>query len=241
MSNSSNQLRNRTISLFAGERKKWRYSSSASWLRVEVAALRHLETEGWSGCAGEGGLVLSLIKAASFPVLPERLAGVYVEAIYHRNSIEYRNTSEYLRLPDDFRDPFNTETMVHNILDSDDERIRANFAVMTQPGSHTFAAFPFLTLDMMLSLYSALGKAQLHNIAAIFAQDPYTLRGGWPDLTLWKDGKALFAEVKAPGDELQANQRKVIDKIILRLGFDFELIRILPLALPEPATQNCLE
>jgi len=49
---------------------------------VERAALAHFQQEGWSGDSGEGKIVLSLIKAASFTVLPATLHSRAVESIY---------------------------------------------------------------------------------------------------------------------------------------------------------------
>jgi hypothetical protein len=52
---------------------------------VEQAALAHFQREGWSGDSGEGKIALSLIKAASFTVLPATLHSRYVESIYSNN------------------------------------------------------------------------------------------------------------------------------------------------------------
>lgn len=52
---------------------------------VEAAALSHFAADGWRGYAGEGGLILNLIKAASFLDLPLRSRATYVEAIYSQN------------------------------------------------------------------------------------------------------------------------------------------------------------
>ena len=40
----------------------WRNPNNSAWERVESAALGHFINLGWSGYAGEGGLVLNLIK-----------------------------------------------------------------------------------------------------------------------------------------------------------------------------------
>ena len=45
-------------------------------------------------------------------------------------------------------------------------------------------------------LFDALGPDRLAEIATVFATAPYDLRAGWPDLTLWPDGKVKFVEVK---------------------------------------------
>ena len=107
-------------------------------------------------------------------------------------------------------------------------RIAANFLAMTSPPSLTLVYFPTLTLSKMLGLYAALGNERLHAIARLFAKDPYTQRSGWPDLTLWRGQDVVFKEVKAPGDELQGTQERIITTILRPLGYDVELVEIIP-------------
>src|SRR5579859_4977044 len=78
-------IRETVITLQAGERKCWRHDSAAEWVRVERAALAHFRQEGWSGDSGKGKIVLALIKAASFTVLPATLHSRYIESIYSNN------------------------------------------------------------------------------------------------------------------------------------------------------------
>ncbi len=41
--------------------------------------------------------------------------------------------------------------------------------------------------------------------ASVFAIAPYELSAAWPDLTLWRDGKVRFVEVKSACDQLHAS------------------------------------
>jgi hypothetical protein len=86
--------------------------------------------------------------------------------------------------------------------------------------------FPTLTLKKMLGLYTALGNERLYAIAKLFSEDPYTQRSGWPDLTLWRSQQVVFKEVKAPGDQLQGSQKRIIKTILQPLGYDVELIEV---------------
>ncbi|MGA2807482.1 MAG: VRR-NUC domain-containing protein [Terracidiphilus sp.] len=221
-------IASRTIELEAGAAKLWRRTLQSEWTRVEVAALRHFEAEGWAGYAGEGGLILSLIKAASFPTLPAGMHSHFIEALYYIASDEYRAAPDYRPPPPSLANPFDAAGMVGNTLSTDEDRLVANFAVMTGPGSSTLSFFPHLTLERLLGLYRALGNHRLHQIAALFAEDPYTLRKGWPDLTLWRGNEVFFCEVKAPGDKLQASQRKLMERILLPLGLEVQIVNVTP-------------
>jgi hypothetical protein len=206
----------RTLQLEAGERELWRHAPSSKWQSVEEATLAYFEADGWAGHAQERSLILSLIKAASFPEIPSPDSSTFIEAIYAQNVWpEERKCKK--------------EWLLRNILAADPARIAANFLAMTSPpAGHTLVFFPTLTLSKMLGLHAALGNERLHAIARLFAKDPYMQRSGWPDLTLWRGQDVVFKEVKAPGDKLQGTQERIITTILRPLGYDVELVDIIP-------------
>lgn len=239
-------IRERTIRLHAGARKCWRHDPVTAWVSVEQAALAQFQQEGWSGDSGEGKIVLSLIKAASFTKLPTTAHSLFVEYLYSNKPamIDVREFNIKLGLapetpPCPSVNAFNQmrqaeilspSDMIANILTATEQRISDNFSIMTAPGSHTLSFFPTLTLDNILGLYSALGNLRLSQIAAAFARAPYMLRGGWPDLTLWRGAEVVFKEIKAPGDRPRGNQIQPIEMVLLPLRFDVELVRVLPVS-----------
>lgn len=209
------RIRHRRLRLEAGERKLWRHTPSSGWQSVEDATLAYFEAEGWTGHAQERSLILSLIKAASFPEIPPADCSTFVEAIYAQNVWpEERKCKK--------------EWLLANILTADSARIATNFLAMTSPPALTLGFFPTLTLSKMLGLYAALGNERLHAIARLFAEDPYTQRSGWPDLTLWRGQDVVFKEVKAPGDKYQGTQARIFTTILRPLGYDVELVEIIP-------------
>ena len=208
-------IRHRRLLLEAGERKLWRLTPSSSWQSVEEATLAYFEADGWVGHAQERSLILSLIKAASFPEIPPADRSTFIEAIYAQNV--WPETRKCKK-----------QWLLRNILAADPARIAANFLAMTSPPGQTLVFFPTLTLSKILGLYAALGNERLHAIARLFAKAPYTQRSGWPDLTLWRGQDVVFKEVKAPGDELQGSQERIITTILRPLGYDVELVEIIP-------------
>ena len=190
--------------------KEWRHRPQSPWVGLEAAVLAFLvESEGWTGVHAEGGLILTLIKAASFPRLPERLRDVYIEAIYAQN-VAFEE------------DRFEPAWLLSNVLDATTESIGAAFRVMAS--SPTPLPFPTVKCDGILGLFRALGPHRLHAIAEIFAQAPYDLRAGWPDLTLWRRDTVAFREVKGPGDTLRPTQERLIRRLLQPLGYDIQII-----------------
>ena len=238
------RIRETTISLYSNGAKRWRNDHDSAWVSVERAALAHFTKDGWDGDYGKGRIVLSLIKAASFKVLPATLHSRSVESIYSNDPgfIDIREFNIKLGVdPETPASPrveeFNRERQaeaispadwIANILTASEERIIGNFEIMTGPGTHTLYFFPTLTLEKMLGLFRALGNRRLNQIAEIFGTMPYVLRSGWPDLTLWRGSEVAFKEIKAPGDHYRGNQIQTAEMVLLPLGFDVELVRVVP-------------
>lgn len=209
-------IRHEVVMLEQGVNKEWRMQPSGAITAVEVAALEHYRAEGWEGVAAEGGLILTLIKAASFKPLAGRNADTFVEALYAQN----------VAFDEDRFDP---ARMIDCISKSTRSQIEANWRVIAATAGDTPAFYPAVRREHVLGLYESLGTRRLAQIAEIFATAPYDLRAGWPDLTLWKETTVRFIEVKAPGDSMHAKQARLISTLLLPLGFDVALAEIRPL------------
>ena len=190
--------------------KRWRTTPNHDECSLERAALQAYEAEGWQGDHGEGGLILTLIKAASVRSLPKSYASVFVESLY------YHPTAEGLPTPAEML------TNVKGAVAADIGRTYGVIAARTGAPEY----YPTVTLDKVLALFSVLGADRLGAVASIFADAPYDLRAGWPDLTLWRSGKVMFREVKGPGDRLHASQTRLIETVLKPLGFDVGIIDV---------------
>ncbi|MCE4352103.1 hypothetical protein LYZ86_23335, partial [Xanthomonas hortorum pv. cynarae] len=62
--------------------KQWLCPREGQLLSVERAAMSHFTQQGWRGFSGEGGLLLTLIKAMSFQSLGYDERTRYTEALY---------------------------------------------------------------------------------------------------------------------------------------------------------------
>ena len=207
------------VALHYGGKKRWKAWSTDSWTSLEQAALNHYERVGWRGCAVEGGLILQLIKAASFPYLPLAHRSTFVEALYYLNSEQ-----EVL-------------TLLQNIRNSNARRIRRTMETMlgrpvpfwlflARTSDMEFEFFPTLKTWHLLEAYKVLGASRLAEIAEIFARDPYSYRSGWPDLSVWRNGDISFKEIKGPNDTLRESQRRTIGDILVPLGFSVAIVQV---------------
>jgi len=205
------------IMLEKGEGKDWKLKAAGKWSSVESAALEHYRERGWSGAASEGGLILTLIKAASFRRLDPRHADTFIEALYAQN-VAFA------------QDKFDREELVASVSRATRSQIEANWKIIAASAGHSPAYYPNVRADHVFGLFKALGSDRLAEIAAAFATAPYDLRSGWPDLTMWKDSTVRFVEVKAPSDSFHASQARLISNLLLPLGFDVGLAEVRPMS-----------
>lgn len=198
-------IEHEVVMLEAGEVKQWRHRDDHPWSGVEEAALRHYEAEGWIGVAAEGGLVLTLIKAASFPAIEQRNADTFIEALYAQN-VAFE------------QDRFDADRMIDCVRSATLAQIKRNWLTISATAGQTPAYYPRVFWEHVEGLFEHLGRERLADIARAFSAAPYDHRAGWPDLTLWRDGEVRFIEVKSPNDQLHASQSRLISAILVPLG-----------------------
>lgn len=206
-------IEHEVVELERGAAKEWRLDPDAPMQSVEGAALDHYRRDGWSGAAAEGGLILTLIKAASFSPLPLRLANTFIEAIYAQN-VAFDE------------DRFTHRQLLTTIQGASHKQIAANWEIISATTGHSPAYYPSVLADDVFGLFEHLGVERLHAIAERFATASYDFRAGWPDLTLWRDGEVRFVEVKAPGDSMHAKQAGLISTLLVPLGFQVCLAEV---------------
>jgi hypothetical protein len=211
----------------------WMDITSGASSSVEEAALSYFRTLGWNGYAGEGGLILNVIKAASFDTLPFRNKTTYIEALYAQNVafdedryqindlINTIRSSSLEQIKKNVEMMFNSETRT--------ERLEAGGVSITTTSSGNIKDyFPDLDPNIMVDFYNSIGRERLAQIAELFAKDPYEYRKGWPDLTLWRHSsdEIIFREVKAPSDRIRPSQKRLITDVLIPLGYDVGIVDV---------------
>ena len=206
-------IQHEVVLLEKGDGKDWRHGANDLWTTVEIGALDHYRSIGWDGAASEGGLILTLIKAASFEALDARNSDTFVEALYAQN-VAFD------------QDRFAPERLIATVSNATRRQIERNWKVIAASVGNSPAYYPNVREHHVTSLFDALGPDRLAEIATVFATAPYDLRAGWPDLTLWQEGKVKFVEVKGPSDSFHASQARLISKLLLPLRFDVGLAEV---------------
>ena len=206
-------IRHEAFVLNHGGPKQWRHGDAGPYLSVEEAALDRYLAEGWSGAAAEGGLILTLIKGASFAPLAARNADTFVEALYAQN----------IAFDEDRFDP---KHLIATLERADEAQLRSNWRMISATAGSSPAYYPRVRWEHVEGLFKALGNRRLAEIATVFATAPYELRAGWPDLTLWRGSEVCFVEVKAPSDQMHASQARLISTLLVPLGFDVALAEV---------------
>lgn len=211
------------------KKNNWICPQSGQALSVEDAVLAHFRMDGWRGYSGEGGLLLNLIKAMSFSNLAPRNRSTYIEALYAQN-VAFDE------------DRFSVNQLLAQVAISDSDTVERNFNLMASrdemaiqysgisstSSTSMLDYFPGLERWMFIEMLSVAGNKLMHQIATKFSQDPYEYRRGWPDITIWKDGKLRFVEVKAPRDRLQESQRTIINEFAKPFSLDFSIAGVIP-------------
>ncbi len=157
--------------------------------------------------------MLTLIKAASFARLDAHNADTFVEALYAQN-VAFD------------ADRFEASALIATVARATPAQIARNWAMIAASAGETPAYYPQVRWPHVEGLFGALGADRLAAIARAFAAAPYDLRAGWPDLTLWRTSEVRFVEVKVPGDQLHANQSRLISTILKPLGYGVSLAEI---------------
>ena len=206
-------IQHETIKLEKGDEKSWRSAPHRDWTSIENAALDYYLDEGWSGASAEGGLILTLIKAASFPRLQERHANTFIEALYGQN-VAFDE------------DRFAVGDLLASIKRANLRQLQENWSLISKRAGHTPAFYPNVFWDSVAGLYAALGNERLAAIAERFASAPYDLRAGWPDLTLWSSDEVRFVEVKSQSDSLHASQSRLIREVLGPLNYRVTLAEV---------------
>jgi len=84
---------------------------------------------------------------------------------------------------------------------------------------------PELSIDFANAIFDAIETNLFIKLATRIAQDPYTLRNGWPDLTLVKGDQVRFIEVKTT-DKLHCSQLVTIPIMRKILPFQFSVCKV---------------
>ncbi|MFC1560800.1 VRR-NUC domain-containing protein, partial [Pseudomonadota bacterium] len=209
---------------------KWESPVSGDHCRPEIAVFDHFRSNGWSGSYREGDLIFLLLQLMMFKKIP-------ISACDEHHKLNIFNAFEN---PDNQNWPYNTwgkiENRISNIRKITTSEIGSNFdrltekPVMCQGVSEWYDPYREISRKMMEDFSRCFSRDQLVRLAKSLAdpRNSYRFSYGWPDLTLYKDGKVIFREVKTENDTLRINQEQLYDEVLGPFGFDTKIINLLP-------------
>lgn len=185
--------------------------------RPELRALSIYQDEGWEGAACEGGTILTLMKAASFPALIR-----WNRSVWHPDSDPDGGAASFYfeaQLGED-----NVMDIASEIMVATEDGIRNAFSKIYR--GYITGQYFGLNAELLINLLEAIGRYRLKNLVLAISKDPYKYRKGWPDLTLVRDLEVRFVEVKTT-DRLHASQLITIPHVANILGHElFSVLRL---------------
>lgn len=159
----------------------------------ERAVWLHLKEEGYEGSYCEGGAVLIIIRAAALDALAR------LNTFGSREDACSRYTEAQLKIHE-----ARISEIMAAIEQASLDSVLKNFHEI-YCSQMVREAYPDLTERCIETLFNAIGPMRLKKIAEAIAENPYQYRAGWPDLTMAKGDKILWAEVKTT-DKLHTSQ-----------------------------------
>ncbi len=141
-------IQHEVVLLEKGDGEDWRHGANDLWTTVEIGALDHYRSIGWDGAASEGGLILTLIKAASFEALDARNSDTFVEALYAQN-VAFD------------QDRFAPERLIATVSNATRRQIERNWKVIAASVGNSPAYYPNVREHHVTSLFDALGPDRL--------------------------------------------------------------------------------
>jgi hypothetical protein len=187
----------------------WILENGEKYLEPEEAAFAMLKGEGYRGSFCEGGAIFTLMHAASLDYLAE------VNTFNDRIDACRRFFKAQCVIHKDKK-----EMILKEIDRSDEKVIRKNLKelnLLSQLGSYDE--------DIIINLWKAIGKNKLYRISEKYIDNPYQFSSGWPDLTLFKDNKVIFIEIKTT-DKLHKSQIILIRDLFKPLNLNCKVMEI---------------
>lgn len=181
--------------------------------RPESAVLEHYRKLGYTGVSCEGIGILTILKALMLDKLAE------LNPFNDRDDSCTRNLEAQFTILE-----YKTNEIIPTIKTTTRDTFISNFREIIEKPFISLE-YPELSIDFASALFDATDKKTFVNVANKIAEDPYTYRNGWPDLTLIKGAEVLFVEVKTT-DKLHESQLITIPVMRSIFQFNFMVCKV---------------
>jgi len=180
----------------------------------ELALLAHFENMGYVGSYNEGVTILTVLKALMLDKLTK------YNTFNDRNDACCRYLEAQLTILKE-----KTDELISSIAYTDKKSFLKNIKEIAAQ-NFIVNEHPDLSIECCESLFDAIDTHVFIRLAKKIAEDPYTFRKGWPDLTIVKGEDVQFIEVKTT-DKLHKSQLKTIPEMKKILPYPFLVYRVL--------------
>ncbi|GAA5874991.1 hypothetical protein JCM3774_000467 [Rhodotorula dairenensis] len=204
-----------------GRKSVWR-ASDGEEVSVEGLCLEQYQREGWKGFHSENGVLTMIFSLIFWDILFAPVDGVF-ETPFQTAPLDLATDAFSV-----VRRPAINERLAAVaageapafLKETDDrERPLETFAVGIRWDRYT--------QEDLLEIVDCMGPQALAAILTVFVEEYGHRTGGIPDLCLWnpETSRALFSEIKGPGDQLSETQKVWID-VLLAAGVGVEVVKV---------------
>ena len=206
--------------------------------KPEIAALEFYKNNGYMGCFTEGGIANVILNSLCLDLFINlgRTKGIpysHCTDIQQIKSYFYTGIGAYGYFIE--RVPNIEDLMLEHILNTPKWKMLENFKTLKSwQINDTWFPYHYIGLNSEIidSIYSSLGPETLEKVAKVRFSDFYAFSKGWPDLTVYQDGKTKFVEVKVK-DKLHRSQLITLPALKKYAGLNISILKIVPEAISE--------
>ncbi|KAF8337884.1 VRR-NUC domain-containing protein [Cantharellus anzutake] len=195
---------------------------NGSTVRVEQLALEHYETLGYRGYHSEGRIIYHMFLLLFWSIVFQPIPGAF-ETLFQRGPLDLGFDSFYHARRDEI------EQRLQDIENGEGPRIVAEVDDRERPmrAFGVGAKWDAFTKEDVVDAAMCIGGTALSVICRVICEDYSHRSSGVPDLLVWNisSQKALFVEVKGPGDTLMENQKVWID-VLMQAGASVEVCHV---------------
>jgi len=193
---------------------KLEYESIIITEGTEVSVLEFYKKQGYQGCISEASIIGVILYCLCFDKLyPLHLEKYNIDKdsfsffsgdkVFSMAESYSQSTGGYI----EYFDKLKIE-LINIIKNSNEKIVRKNFNEIFKiqyPCNQDDWKTLGINEDLIIKIYKGLGNEEFAKIGTLYFNDPYVYSKGWPDLTIVKDNKVKFIEVKVR-DKLQRSQ-----------------------------------
>lgn len=179
----------------------------------EKSLLNHFKKEGYGGCYHEGISIFTVLKAL---MLNELAINNFLRS--RKDACSRYLEAQFVILKDKL------ENIILSISKTDKTTYLNNFKEIMET-EFISMEYPDLSIEFAGAIFDAIDSKIFINLANKIGDDPYSLRSGWPDLTIVKGIDVQFVEVKTT-DKLHLSQLNTIPLIRKILPYKFRVIKL---------------